>query len=889
MFKTMCNTRFEPRACGNPGRLARLASGMMIAMMSSSAAATEPANLAATRVEAPRADAPRADARPDAARIAEALARLGTVGRVLYVAAHPDDENTALLSYLANEKKVRAAYLSVTRGDGGQNLIGAEQGDALGVIRTQELLAARRVDGAEQFFTRAKDFGYSKTPEETLAIWDKDEILADIVWVIRVFRPDVIITRFPTVHDPAQHGHHTASARLAVEAFRAAADPAFHPEQLGLPNPGAPGERVQPWQARRILWNKSQFFVQPGEDLSTFLRLDVGAYNPVLGESYGEMAAESRSMHKSQGFGVARMRGPILEYFKVVDGAPVKGDSILEGVETTWQRSEYTEKLLDLLVHARQGFRPEGPEQTVPVLLEIDRSFEALGAAPGMAEKIAELHELLAATSGLWADAIAAEPAVAPGGEIKVAVTALCRGRDVPIRLEKVVLGPPGSGRASRAAPESARPAIPVEKVLSFNVPLVIEHPVTIPPGAPPTNPYWLDERPGPGLFRVADPSLIGKPESDPALLAELTFSLAGRTFTLTRPVLYRWTDPVAGERTRRLEVRPAVSVTPETGVLLLPDDAPRTLRVRLMGGRAEVAGTLKLEVPPQFRVEPAAASFALAARGDEVDLPVRVQRGAPAGPPGTLRLVAQVGGEVFDRSVAHIEHPHIPIQVMLTPAEVRLVPVDLARGGTKIGYIPGAGDEVVASLRRVGYEVTILGEEQLAAGALDRFDAIVVGVRAYNTNPRMPFHHGRLMAYVAGGGTLVAQYATNNRLAKLESEIGPYPFEITRDRVTDERAEVTFVASKHPVLERPNRITARDFEGWVQERGLYFAGKWDKRYETVLSMHDPGEPPMTGSLLVAHHGKGRFVYTGLSFFRQLPAGVPGAYRLFANLIAHGR
>ena len=829
---------------------------------------------------------------PNAAQLRQGLAKLGVVGSVLYVAAHPDDENTALLAYLANGALLRTGYLSITRGDGGQNLIGSEQGPELGLIRTQELLAARRIDGAQQFFTRARDFGYSKSPEETLKIWDKDAVLADVVAVIRRFRPDVIITRFSP--EPADtHGHHTASARLALEAFRAAADPAFHPEQLA--------NGVTAWQARRILWNRSTFLAKPGEDLSHYDKLDAGGYNPLLGASYGEIAAESRSMHKSQGFGVARGRGPVVEYFSTLAEAPgARPAPVLNGIDFTWSRLPGTAALRAAIEAVGREFSDAAPYRSIPALFAVDAALDGVGDPHWRAVKKQEVAELVAACAGLFVDATAPDYRAVAGSDLEVTVTAIDRS-PAAVTLQAVRLPDGSQVKVDKAL------AAPAGAVAA---PFELRRKVVLPATLPPTTPYWLATPPEPGVYAVPDPRDVGLPEEQPPLQVALAFSVGGRPLTLSRAVAFKWTDPVAGERYRPFEITPLVSVTPASKVLLFPErqKQPNTLAVRLVAGGPDVKGVVRPEVPEGWAVEPASAPFSIAAKGGETELtfnvrraPLRPSRGAgkdaagegaslPAGP-ATLRVVAQVGEARFSRGVVHIEHPHIPVQTLLVDADVRLVPLALATAGTKIGYIPGPGDDVAASLRRVGYDVTMLNDESLRAGpaALAHFDAIVIGVRAFNTNERLRAAHDTLMKYVEGGGTLVAQYNTNSRLGPLTAPIGPYPFEISHDRVTDEAAPVTFTALTHPALNTPNKITGLDFDGWIQERGLYFANKWDPKYQTVFTMHDFGEKPLAGSLLWARHGKGTFVYTGLAFFRELPAGVPGAYRLFANLLAGGR
>jgi LmbE family N-acetylglucosaminyl deacetylase len=793
-----------------------------------------------------------------AAEIGKRMQRLSVLGSVLYVAAHPDDENTGLLTYLASGRQVRAAYLAMTRGDGGQNLIGSEQGVALGIIRTQELLGARRVDGAQQLFTRARDFGFTKSVDETMKLWGQDEIVHDTVLAIRRFRPDVIITRFSS--SGGGHGHHTASAQIAERAFKAAADPKFET------NP-----RTPPWQARRLLWNRGG-----GGD---GVRLDVGSYDALLGTSYGEMAADSRSMHKSQGFGVARRRGPQIEGFEVVaeaPGGPSKLSGPFDGIDWSWHRVPGGERAGQVAAEAARSFRAEDPAASIPALAALDAALDGVGDSFWKAEKKNEVARLVQACAGLYLEAQAAAPLAVPGGNVRVRITALNRSKAALKLAEVRFVRPAGAG--------GAQDAIAVGKMLAEHQPQTLERDVAIAAGAAPSAPYWLIEPPLPGRFRLADPALTGTPENQPALALEAQIETGGRHFAVTTPVIHTWTDPVAGERTRPLEVVPAVWVAPQTAVLPFPDGRPAPLTVRLKAA-ATASGTLHLETPAGYVVKPASAPFKLASAGDETELRFTVQAARGAAP-GALRAVADVGGQHLAHRIDFIEHAHIPMQMMVTPSEVRLVPIDLRREGHRIGYIAGAGDEVAASLERVGYQVVLLDDTALATAPLGGFDAIVTGVRAYNTNDRLPFVHDRLMDYVEKGGTLVVQYNTTAQLPGGGRGIGPLTFEIGRERVTEEDAAVQL--DGHAVLRYPNKITAADFEGWVQERGLYFAHSWDKKYETPLAMADKGEQPLRGSLLVARHGRGAFIYTGLAFFRQLPAGVPGAYRLFANLIAHG-
>jgi LmbE family N-acetylglucosaminyl deacetylase len=797
---------------------------------------------------------------PHAGELSARIKRLGVVGSVLYVAAHPDDENTRLLAWLVGGKGLRAGYLSMTRGDGGQNLIGTEQDELLGLIRTHELLAARRIDGAEQLFTRARDFGYSKSAEETLKIWGREEALSDVVLAIRRFQPDVIVTRFTT--RPPNHGHHTASALLAEEAFAAAADPKRFPEQLAT---------LKPWKTDRLLNNVSTWNLQPNADMSAYLKLDVGGFNPLLGRSWGEVAAESRSQHKSQGFGVAAERGPLMEYFNPLAGTRPKADP-LEGLDFSWRRWAGTEKIIQAVEAASKGFDPAAPHLSIPALLRVHEAISALPADnPWKATKLREAEALVAACAGLFLEARAADTTGVPGGQVTLNLMALNRS-SAAIRLVSVTL--PG-GEATTVGTD-----------LAEHTPFKLSKPVVLPEAAEISTPYWLRQHATGGLYEVPDRALIGRPEGEPSLAVTFVYEVGGKRFTVTRPVVYVWVDPVRGELYRAFEVVPAVTATLEREVIMFPNGAPQTVAVTLAAGKAEATGKVRLELPAGWKSEPAEAPFTLAARGDERTVQFKLTPAKGATEKARLRVLVESGGRSESWRVRTVNYEHIPPQVVRQASEATLVPFALTQKVKRIGYIPGPGDRVAESLAAVGYEVTVLPEERLASEKLERFEAIMVGVRAFNANPRLGVHRERLLQYVEKGGRLIVQYNTNSRVGPLTTFVGPHPLEIGRDRVTDETAAMTPVTPNEPLLSAPNRLTDADFQGWVQERGLYFASKWDDKYRPVFAMNDPGEQPLKGGLLVTRHGKGVFVYTGIAFFRQLPSGVPGAYRLLANLLA---
>ncbi len=798
----------------------------------------------------------------NAGELAHELDRLARTGRVLYVAAHPDDENTRLLATLANGRHLTTAYLSLTRGGGGQNLIGAEQGELLDVIRTQELLAARRLDGAQQRFTRMRDFGYSKTADETLRTWDHEEALADVVWVLRTFRPDVVITRFG--EEPPNHGHHTASAILAREAFAAAADPQRFPEQLT--------QGVRPWQADRLLRNHGTWGGDPPPQGA--VALDVGGYDARLGLGYAELAALSRSQHRSQGFGVAGQRGVILEHFVPLAGTRPPPDDLFAGLDLTWGRyGAPAAPFARALEAARAALERDRPEAALPALVEAHAALDALPADdPRVRDARAALERVVAAAAGLFLRATAAAPVAVPGDAVKVDVEVLLRRPSpLPFVLERLEF--PGAAPVTGGAL-----AVGERRVFAQTVPLPAEAPVS--------TPFWLATRPQAGRHAVSDPRLRDRPEGPPALAVTVRLRVGARALALPLPVVHAATDPVLGERLRPFLVVPPATVTPAREAVLLVNGRGGRAALRVRAQRADVRGTLTLPVPAGWTVAPAAHDVALAKAGDEATFvfDVKAPAGGAAGVASSPVLAVEGRGWSFRESL--VDYPHLPPQLVLQPASLRLVPLALEVPRGPVGYVRGSGDSVAEDLAHVGLQVAEVDDATLRGGDLARFAAIVVGIRAYNTREAVRAAHGRLMAYVEQGGTVVVQYNTNSRVGPIAAQVGPFPLEIGRDRVTDETAPLTPLVPDHPALRYPNRIGPADFAGWVQERGIYFAATWDERYQPLFAAADPGEEEKRGATLVARHGKGRYVYTGLAFFRQLPAGVPGAYRLLVNLLA---
>jgi LmbE family N-acetylglucosaminyl deacetylase len=812
-----------------------------------------------------------------------ALRKLNVLGSVLYVAAHPDDENTRLITYFSKDKLYRTGYLSITRGDGGQNLIGDEQGIELGLIRTQELLAARRIDGGEQFFSRAFDFGYSKNPEETFSKWHKEKILSDVVWVIRKFQPDVIITRFPTTGEGG-HGHHTASAILANEAFVAAADHSQFPEQL---------QYVKPWQVKRILWNTFNFggtnTITPDQ-----FRIDVGGYNPLLGKSYGEIAAESRSQHKSQGFGVPASRGESFESFKTTGGtAPV--NDLMDDVTLGWKRvagGEEIEKKINELIAA---FDLLHPEKSVQGLVNLYKAIDALQDGYWKFRKLKELKDLIEQCSGLFIDATTTEQFAVQTDSLRINFS-LNNRLGVSASLREVVI-PQGWIFDS-----SYNQALAKNKNFNFNKTVFVGEDNSI------TQPYWLFNKMEEGYYNISF-NQLNEPGLRPAYQAAVTINIYGVDIEFIKHVKYKFTDPVKGEVYEPLVILPRVLVSPDNRlkIAINKNDLEGTLNFTKKSKTGDIK--IKYVTADQnginaIRQSYSPQGFSLTGSNNKLEVVYKIQQAKnqeyhfyynDGHMPGHMLPQVDPGRNSLDsfefdaENLKEIKYDHIPYITYFQKAIVKNVNIDLKTYNKKIGYIIGAGDKVPDALDQMGYEVTLLTDKELSRNNLKQFDAIISGVRAYNTNEWLNKYYDKLMKYVNDGGNYIVQYNTSNFISSIKNKIGPYDFTVSRTRITDENAFVNFLKPEHPVLNFPNKITTEDFKGWVQERSVYHAEKWDKNFETIFSMSDPGEKADEGSLIIAKYGKGYFTYTGIVFFRELPAGVPGAYRLLANLIALNR
>lgn len=786
------------------------------------------------------------------------LEKLNFLGSMLYVAAHPDDENTSLISHFSNHVHAHSAYLSLTRGDGGQNLIGTELREMLGVIRTNELIQARKIDGGNQFFSSAIDFGYSKHPKETLKIWDKTQILGEVVQRIRSFQPDIIIHRFDHRTPGRTHGHHTSSALLSHQAFSLTNDPNSYPEQLTT---------LKPWQVRRQFFNTSWWFYGSRErfekaDKINLLALEIGNYDALKGISNSEIAAASRSLHKSQGFGSSPSLGARTEYIELVNGDRPASNDPFEGINTTWTRLEGGEKIGKLVAQALEEFDFKAPQKSVPLLVDIHQAIKGLSPSVWKNRKLKAVKALIKSCAGLTLQLNSDSAYGIAGENLKINFNSVHQSEQ-EINIKKI-----GSTQLNKTLSSN----IAYKKTLQYSLEKTLG------------SPYWLLEKGSLGVFKIKDKSLIGQPET-PALSLPIELTINGTTIVFEETINYRINDPVRGEVITPFYTLPQLGINFEKEVNLYPNDSAQTIRLEVTNYGQRFEGEVELCFPNGWTIDQAKKKVSLNERGASAFVSYQLSPTAKA-ESGLMGPLVHVNGKTMDKSfsVKEINYEHIPKQYVSQPSEAKLVRLDLTLPNKKVGYIMGAGDLVQTNLQAIGFPVTSIDIESISQEELNQFDTILVGIRAFNVLESLKYKNQLLFDFAAQGGTLIVQYNTSRRMQT--KEILPYPIELSRDRVTDENSRVRILEPKHAAFNSPHKISAKDFEGWVQERGLYFANNWDPKITPLLGMNDEGESEKLGSLLVAPHGNGTVVYTGLSFFRELPAGVPGAYRLLLNLIA---
>ena len=799
-------------------------------------------------------------------QVYEKIQKLNFLGTALYIAAHPDDENTRLIAYLSNHEKARTGYLSLTRGDGGQNLIGSEMRELLGVIRTQELLAARRVDGGEQRFSRANDFGYSKHPDETLKIWNKEKVLADVVWAIRTFKPDVIINRFNHRTPGTTHGHHTSSAMLSMEAFDLANDKTKYASQL---------KNTSTWQPQRLFFNTSWWFYGSQEkfekaDKSKMLSFDVGAYYPLKGLSNNEVASMASSQHLCQGFGRLTTRGSQTEWVEFLKGDfPKDKKDIFSGINTTWNRVEGGGEIGDILYEVEKNFDFVNPSKHLPELMKAYELVQNLKDEHWKNIKSKELKLIIKSCAGLYLEASANKSSATPNSTFNVDFEVLNRSNQ-SIELASIKI-------------------LPSEKTILKELDLLpnskqnFKENITI-KNVGYSSPYWLTKPWDLGMYTVDDKKLIGNPESSRPVHIAYNMIIEGKSIEFVIPVVYRYSKRDKGEIYEPFEVLPKVTTKLKSKIIIFSEDVAQKVSLEVRSGAKNVSGSVALQVPNGWEVSPKQASFIIEQKGDKqvVDFKVTPPKNQSE---GVLKVIATINDKTYDKELVEINYDHIPKQSILLPSQAKLVRLNIKKRGEKVAYIQGSGDAIPESLRQIGYTVIEIDPKDINDKNLQDFDAVVVGIRAYNTLQELQFKQKYLLEFVKNGGNMIVQYNTNRRV----DVKAPFELKLSRDRVTDENAKVTLLAKNHSILNYPNKVTEADFKGWVQERGLYFPNQWSKEYTPILSMHDKGETTKKGSLLIAKYGKGNYIYTGLSFFRELPAGVSGAYKLFANMLSVGK
>lgn len=788
------------------------------------------------------------------------LMKLNVLGTVLYVGAHPDDENTAVISYLAKGELLRTAYLSVTRGDGGQNLIGPEQSEQLGVIRTQELLEARKIDGGKQFFTRALDFGYSKSPAETFKIWNKNTILSDVVWIVRKFKPDVIIARFPETGEGG-HGHHTASAILASEAFDLANDPSAFPEQL---------KYVTIWQPKRIFWN-AWIKTLENKKINTaeLPTINVGEYNPLLGKSYTEISALSRSMHKSQGFGASATRNNLLNHFVLLKGDSVKKD-LFEGIDFTWNRVEGGEEIQKLIDKTISEFDDENPSASISDLAAIYSKIKNLEDEYWKEVKLAEVKELIRSCAGIWIEGIGTDEYAALGDQIKVQTSIVNRSS------ENFILKSISVNNETKKIENGS-----LKNGEMFTSDFVIH----IPDDSKISNPYWLINEHSTGSFAVDDQTMIGLPESTAPFNCNFTVEIYGEEIEFSVPLYKRITDPVDGELYSQVKIAPPAVINIEKELYFFNGTSSKEIKVTVQSLKDNLSGKVFFNINNGWKIEPAAIDFYDMNKNQKKDFFIKITPNQSAFQ-SYITAKVSIEGREYTKQIIRKQYKHIMPQTIFQDSKALLQSYDLTKTKLKkIGYISGSGDLIPNFLSDLGFDVVIFDDKQFNQNQLNQYDAIITGIRAYNTRDELAAFQKELFKYVENGGTLISQY---NTTAQLILSPGIFPLKISHDRVTNENSVVKIINKDHKIFNYPYKITEDDFKGWIQERGLYFPAEWDEKYETLLSMNDDGENEKLSSILYAKYGKGTFVYTGLSFFREIPAGVEGAIKLFINILHAG-
>lgn len=800
----------------------------------------------------------------NSSQIEQAIEKLNVLGNVLYVAAHPDDENTRLITYFANYHHVNTAYISLTRGSGGQNLIGKELKETLGIIRTHELMEARKIDGGHQFFSRAKDFGYTKNPNETFQKWDKNEVLQDLVYTIRLYRPDIVINRFNHRTEGNTHGHHTVSAMLSVEAFELAGNPNAFSNQLN---------EVEVWQPKAIYFNDSSFFYSSQQafkkaDHTNFLAIPIGKYYPRIGLSNNEIAALSRSQHKSQGFGNIGSRGDETEYLEFLKGEKKPSKEVFEYIDISWNRLQNTKDIQLKLQEITANFNSKKPWESIKDLAELHKKVSMVKDDFWRKKKLSEIEKIIQHAAGLFIEAITNQKNCFPGEEIEIQLEIINRS-PIDIVIANILFN---------------EEQLIGKHSLEENKKKIVEHKLKIPENTPYSNPFWLNEDTTESMYRIYENSLKNSPTNPFHISIKILLEVAGISFSIEREVVYKTNDPIEGEVYKKLLILPEVSIKPDKEKLVFNNFAAQKIQLEIVNYADSLVAELILNQLKNWKIETTQKNLYLQQKGASTSLEINLSPTKNAKRSLLLPKLVYSNGKEFNCSVSIIDYPHIENFAQMKQASIELIPLQLNIQPKKIGYIQGAGDKVDIATKNLGFDIEKLSIQNLQHEPLINYDVIILGIRAFNVHDELEFLKHKLFDFAKNGGHLIIQYQTSQGLKA--KDISPVQVQLNRGRVTDENAEVSFKAINHSFLNHPNNITLKDFDGWEQERGLYFAEEWDASFEAILSMADPNEEQQKGSLISTPYGNGQITYTGLSFFRQLPAGIEGAYKLWANIIS---